>query len=153
MSTKSYVGKLAAYKVSAFVLQAPRYKRVTKCYRGFRTPPRVRKGNFLDRLKVKLQLASPKHLSRIISLATSRRDLVSYKRKSIQTEHSNFICICCIASRKRQFQWKMLKWDWFLTKRVQVIKKVSFYGFWLPEYSNKKFGQIGLKIKQELKFG
>lgn len=71
MSTKSYMGKLAAYKVSAFVLQAPRYKRVTKCYRGFRTSPRMRKGNFLDRLKVKLQLASAKHLSRIISPETS----------------------------------------------------------------------------------
>jgi len=45
----------------------------------------VRKGNFLDRLKVKLQLASPKHLSRIILLATSVEISLPIKEKVLQS--------------------------------------------------------------------
>lgn len=77
-------------------------RRGTKCYRGFRTSPRVCKGNFLDRLKVKLRLASAKHLSRIISSETFMGE-ISPSRKRKSAEHSN-VFVLCIASQKRRFQ-------------------------------------------------
>jgi len=61
-------------------------RRDTKCYRGFRTSPRVRKGNFLDRLKVKLRLASAKHLSRIISYKAFTNLAMSIKEKVQSTQ-------------------------------------------------------------------
>lgn len=72
MSTKSYASKLASYEVS-------RYKCDNiKCYRGFRSSLRMHKRwqrDFLDRLKVKLHLASTKHLSRISQINTVDRRL------------------------------------------------------------------------------